>query len=100
MGARARTRTWRNVPPRAQTSESPPPPTGVLAGAVPPTLHAATIGSSRNFIGLLNEAFQKKKVEGTFGFEEVDRSGPPHKPVFTYTVTVSKLTDLTSTRLP
>ena len=62
-----------------------------MAGAVPPTLHAATIGSSRNFIGLLNEAFQKKKVEGTFGFEEVDRSGPPHKPVFTYTVTVSEL---------
>jgi len=60
-----------------------------LTSLIPATVHAATIGASRNFIGLLNEAFQQRKVDGRFEFEEIERSGPSHKPVFTYSVTVS-----------
>lgn len=60
-----------------------------LASLIPPTVHAATVGTSRNFIGLLNEAFQRRKVTGRFEFEEVEKSGPSHKPVFTYAITVN-----------
>jgi len=52
-------------------------------------VHVSTIGASLNFIGHLNEAFQQRKVDGRFEFEEVEISGPCHKPVFTYAVTVS-----------
>ena len=63
-----------------------------LASLIPSTVHAATVGTSRNFIGLLNEAFQRRKVTGRFEFEEVEKSGPSHKPVFTYSVSVLAVT--------
>jgi len=68
---------------------SPSSSSSSLASLIPPTVHAATVGTSRNFIGLLNEAFQRRKVNGRFEFEEVEKSGPSHKPVFTYAVSVN-----------
>jgi len=93
----------RASPPPADAAAHPPPPappaeggpsasssSSSLASLIPPTVHAATVGTSRNFIGLLNEAFQRRKVTGRFEFEEVEKSGPSHKPVFTYAITVNE----------
>jgi len=80
-----------STPPSSVEGEVSHPCSANLASLLPPTLHAATVGASRNFIGLLNEAFQRRKVIGRFEFEEMEKSGPSHKPVFTYAVTVNEV---------